>query len=314
MRIIEILRAGPLTTVQDLGRIGYGQYGITKAGAMDSRSLQIANILVGNPRTSAALEMTLQGIKARFLAKTIIAITGGQADCALNGHAIEGWQSIVVEPGDLLDIGTISAGCRIYLAVKGAFQVNEVLGSASTYLPAKFGGLEGRPLRKEDVLEGVPFYRDYKARNLSKRWIPEYNGTVTLRVVPGLHQELFTPETIELFYSNSYYVTPQSNRIGYRLQGQPLKSSQILELVSDALVDGAIQVPPDGQPILLGVDRNTMGGYPVIGVVISSDFSLLGQIRIGQNVRFQAISHLEAQCLRLQEETFLTTWAHSVDT
>lgn len=306
MIILEVLRPGPLTTVQDMGRSGYAQYGVPPAGAMDAFALDIGNILVGNSRKAAGLEMTLIGMKARFLAPTFIAITGGKSsDMTLNGQNIRNWCSMRVEAGDLLDIGPITEGCRAYLSITGGIQVPEVLGSRSTYLPAGFGGLEGRALRRGDLLSGQPLpsgYKNFSARCLSSAWIPEYPKVSTVRVIPGLHQDLFTQKQIYHFYAESYEVTAQSNRMGYRLQGMSLAATQTGSLVSDAMVTGAIQVPPDGQPIILAADRQTTGGYPIISVVASVDFSRVAQIGMGQKITFQAVSLEEAQALRRERE------------
>lgn len=314
MKILNILRSGPLTTLQDQGRIGYGQYGIPPAGVMDPWAFQIGNLLVGNPRNTPSLEMTIQGIKAEFLAKSMIAITGGIGSNTLNGKRIENWRSIPVEPGDILDIGVITKGFRSYLSIAGGFDIELTLGSASTYLPAHMGGLSGRPLVREDVLYGkrsnpvINFHTGYsQIRGLIPELIPDYPETWTLRVIDGLHKQLFSQETLDLFFSSSYKIIPQSNRMGYRLQGYPISLTQGANLVSDTVVFGAIQVPPDGQPIILAADHQTTGGYPVIGVIASVDFSKLAQMRHGQKVRFSPIVLEEAQILRLKQENLMNT-------
>ena len=314
MKVLRILRPGPLSTIQDQGRTGYGQYGISPAGAMDPWAFQVGNLLVGNPRNTPSLEMTLQGIKAEVLAKSFIAITGGTGSNTLNGTKIENWRVLPVEPGDILDIGAISGGCRTYLSICGGFNYKPTLGSVSTYLPAKMGGLSGRSLLREDLLYGSPSSlkdnlptRHSFVKRLSPNLIPEYPEIWTLRTVPGLHTDLFSSETLDLFYTTSYDVTPQSNRMGYRLQGTPLSPTEGANLVSDTVVFGAIQVPPEGQPIILAADHQTTGGYPVIGVVASIDYSKLAQMRPGQKLSFQSISFEEAQALRFKQENLLNT-------
>lgn len=313
MKLFRILRPGPLTTIQDQGRIGYGQYGIPPAGAMDSWALQLGNLLVENPRNTPSLEMTLQGIKAEVLAPFRIAITGGKGFNTLNGAKIENWQSYSVMPGDILDIGVISEGCRSYLAVTGGFNFESTLGSVSTYLPARLGGLCGRALVREDILysncfsqSGSLLLKGFK-KYLIPELIPEYSELTTLRVTSGLHEHLFSEETLNLFYSSIYKVTPQSNRMGYRLQGPSVLPAFGSNLVSDTIVFGAIQVPPDGQPIVLTADHQTTGGYPVLAVVISADLSQLAQIPPGKTVKFSPISLTEAQALRHNHEKLLNT-------
>ncbi|OLN31931.1 biotin-dependent carboxyltransferase family protein [Desulfosporosinus metallidurans] len=312
MKILRILRAGPLSTLQDLGRGGYGQYGVPTAGAMDPWALQIGNLLVGNPRNSPGLEMTIQGIKAQILSRTVLTITGGTGVYTLNGQSVENWRTFPVEPGDVLDIGVITEGCRAYLIASGGLDVNMILGSGSTYLPASLGGMNGRALVREDILSAVPKSTPQKrpiTRFLVPELVPHYPDVCTLRVVPGLHEELFSRETLDLFYSTLYVVTPQSNRMGYRLQGRALNLAKGAALISDAVVFGVVQVPPDGQPIILAADHQTTGGYPVIGVVASVDFSSLAQLRPGQSVRFRSIDLEEAQSLRREQERLLSTLA-----
>lgn len=305
MKLLEILRPGSLTTVQDLGRTGYAQYGVPPAGAMDSWSLQIGNILVSNPRTAAALEMTMCGAKIRFLANTVIAITGGQGVSTLNGKRIENWKSIFIESGDILDIGPIREGCRTYLTIAGGIRVAQVLGSCSTYIPAALGGLEGRALAKGDILKGFPLEeRRYFPRALSWRYIPDYTGECTLRVIKGIDAEMFAPDAIHAFYMSAFTVSGESNRMGCRLQ-EPLPLSDLPgNKVSDAVVRGAIQIPPNGQPIILGAEQ-TVGGYPVIAVVAAVDYPLATQLSTGQKVRFEEISIAQAENLRMEMEKFL---------
>lgn len=313
MKLLKILRAGPLSTIQDLGRGGYGQYGIPTAGAMDSWALQVANLLVGNSRYASGLEMTLQGVKAVVLSRAVLCITGGSGINTLNGQAIDNWWSFTVEPGDVLDLGVITHGCRAYLTVSGELDVPRVLGSSSTYLPALLGGLNGKALIRDDLLSCRPIIKRSLPRRLSTNLIPHYSDVCTLRIVPGLHMELFPPETLNLFYSTVYEVTAQSNRMGYRLQGLALSPEKSAALVSDTVVFGAIQVPPDGQPIILAADHQTTGGYPVIGVVCSVDFSALAQLRPGQRLRFRPINIDEAQALYREQERVLSILAFATE-
>lgn len=311
MNSLEILRSGLLTTVQDLGRPGYSRYGVPPSGAMDPFALEMGNILVGNPRATEGLEMTMTGIKARFLLRTIIGITGGTGSFTLNGQKISCWRSLLIKPGDVLDIEPITSGCRTYLTITGGITVSDVLGSKSTYLPARFGGLQGRILKRGDLLPGLPLPegRTFQARNLAYDRIPDYSKPCTVRVIPGPNQALFSEEMLGTFYTNSYKVTTKSNRMGYHLQGPSLKSNQSGNLLSDAVVTGAIQVPPNGQPIILAADHQTTGGYPILGVIASVDFPKVAQLSTGKELSFQAISLEAAQSLRREQERFL----HALD-
>lgn len=320
VKILEILRSGSLTTVQDLGRVGYAQYGVPAAGAMDSWSLQVGNILVGNLRNTGGLEMTMGGARIRFLTSTVIAVTGGQGLNTLNGQLIENWKSIQVKPGDMLDIGIIREGCRAYLAIAGGIRVPKVLGSCSTYIPAALGGLEGRALVKGDILKGCvweeypgekPLWEgDFNPRSLSWRYIPDYSGECTLRVVRGIDAEMFASVALNAFYSSTYTVSGQSDRMGCRLEGSVLNTGLKGNRVSDAVVRGGIQVPPNGQPIILGAEQ-TIGGYPIIAVVASVDYPLVAQSSIKQRVRFEEISYAQAESLRINMENFLRVLANA---
>lgn len=312
MNILEVLRSGPLSTIQDLGRPGYSRFGVPPAGAMDPFALAIGNILVGNSRSSAGLEMTLIGIKAKFLMRTLIAVTGGTGSFTINGHKLSCWSSILIEPGDILDIGPINEGCRTYLAVAGAITVPDVLGSKSTYLPARFGGWQGRVLKRGDLLPGLPLPidRTIRIRKLADNQIPDYTGNCTVRVISGPHQEFFSKENRETFYKERYIVTPQSSRMGYRLQGPSLISKKHSgNLLSAAVATGTIQIPPDGQPIILAADHQTTGGYPILGVIAGIDFPKVAQLAVGKEVIFQNISLEEAQSLYQKQERFL----HALD-
>ncbi|MHB1651328.1 MAG: 5-oxoprolinase subunit C family protein [Desulfitobacteriaceae bacterium] len=299
------MRQGPLSLVQDLGRSGFGCYAIPPSGAMDRWALQVGNALVGNKLSEAGLEFSLSGIKARCLNTAVIALAGGSGMFSLNGLKLEVWRSYKLEKGDILDISGITDGCRTYLAIAGGVEVPEVLGSKASYVPAELGGFDGRPLKKGDVLMGQAWSVEYNTRRLASRFIPNYNTENVIRVVKGLHEDLFAREELDKFYSSNYTVSGKSNRMGYRLQGNLIESGLSGNLISDAVVTGAIQVPPDGNPIILGVDRQTTGGYPIIAVVVSADMSKVAQLVAGAVVRFQEITLAEAQDLRASQELFL---------
>ncbi|KLU59419.1 KipI antagonist [Peptococcaceae bacterium CEB3] len=269
----------------------------------------VTNALLGNLAGVAAAEMTLAGFKARSLARVVVALGGGEGEYFLNGQRIEAWRTLTLKPGDILDIGGISHGCRVYLGVHGGIEVPTVLGSRSTYLPASLGGQEGRALRRGDILRGHPFRGMHISRRLRPPLRPVFPDKVELRVLPGLHAALFSSGEWERFLASDYAVTPRSNRMGCRLAGEAVKARSAGNLISDALVTGAIQVPPDGEPIILGVDRQTTGGYPVIATVVTADLAKVGQLAPGQIVRFRAISLAEAQELREEQVRFLRAFS-----
>ena len=301
---IEILAPGLLTTVQDLGRFGYQRYGVPIAGAMDSFALRAGNALVGNPADAAVLEITVVGPTLRFLTDALIAITGADLQPILNTPELESWMAplwtaIYVRGGSLLEFGGRKEGCRAYLAIAGGIAVPPVMNSTSTYLTGGFGGLSGRALRTGDMPaagETRVHLSGLAGRSLAIENRPRYLDDPIVRVILGPQNDYFTPEAIEQFLAEEFEVTITSDRMGLRLHGPPLTHKGAKEIVSCGIAPGAIQVPPNAQPIILTADRQTVGGYPVIATVIRSDLPLLAQCVPGQSrVRFKAVSMAEAQ-------------------
>ena len=289
MGAIEVLNPGALTTVQDLGRFGYAHLGISPAGAADSLSLRIANRLVGNHEDAPAIEMTLVGAKLQFHQLCTIALAG--ADIA--SSALPMLEAVLVEAGFTLDCGPLRERARTYLAVAGGIAVPKILGSASTHLAAKFGGFEGRALKRGDVLavgnaERKPSTVDSaRLRELTKMRDP-------LRVTLGPQYRSFDEHNLQRFRESAYVVTEQSNRLGLRLSGPAITSSSPKELLTEGVSLGAIQIPPNGQPIILSVDQQTTGGYPKLANVIAADMHCIGQLRPRDTLRFEMISVDEA--------------------
>lgn len=302
---LEILAPGPLTTVQDLGRYGFGCYGVPPSGAVDSFSMRAANLLAGNGEGEAVLEITLMGFRAMALRDLPIAIAGGDLAPRLNGEPLGMWRAQTLKAGDILSFGRPGSGCRAYLALAGGIDVEPVLGSRSTNLVSGFGGFGGRALRKGDrLLSNSP--SPAKAESglfLKEDRIPRYERNRVLRVLPGPHDRDFDPSTWRLFLESPFTVSTQSDRMGIRLSGAPLLRREGIEesIVSEGVVPGAIQVPGDGQPIIILVESVT-GGYRKIATVISADLPLLGQLKPGDTVRFQETSREEAlEALRRSE-------------
>ena len=294
---LKIIKGGLLSTVQDGGRIGYQQYGVPVSGVMDFYAYRLANFLVGNAEEEAVIEVTMMSFAAEFLQETVIAITGGNLTPTINGRPVGMWETILVVPGDKLAFQRVKTGCRSYLAIAGGIQVPKVMGSRSTYLRGGFGGHQGRGLRKEDELgigKGEKKLEELIGRSLIDQTM-EYPSTITLRVVPGPQEEAFTNEATEDFYNGDYKMTMDSDRMGFRLEGKKITHREKAEIISDGIAMGAIQIPGHGQPILMMADRQTAGGYPKIGNVISADLPKLAQAKPGDTLRFQKVSIEEAQ-------------------
>ncbi len=297
---IRILRPGFLSSIQDLGRTGFRCYGMPVGGAMDPIALRWANRLVGNPDSAAAMEITVRGPELLFERPAIIAVTGGDFRAELAGYPLPGWMAVEVGAGATLTIGDRRSGGRGYLAVAGGIDVPIMLGSRSTDLRSRTGGLDGRALAKGDQMTGgVPGPNSSRhlgyAVPLAAR--PAYSAHPTLRLVLEPHTQAFVPIALETLLSAQYTLSSQSDRMGYRLQGYPLCHAGSAEIISEAMPLGALQIPGNQQPILLMADGQTTGGYPVIAVVASVDIPLAAQLLPGDGMRFTAVSLIEAQRL-----------------
>lgn len=321
---LSILRPGLLTTVQDAGRRGYRRAGVVVSGAMDALALRAANLLVGNPADAAALEITLRGPTIQFETDHLLALTGANLSPTLNGQPVPLRRPVAVTRGCELAFGPAQTGCRTYLAVSGGLAVPAVFDSRSTYLRAGIGGYEGRALLAGDVLPtteptelgqrlrralvGRPPARPWVAAAWSSAppWPPAAGGVPVIRAVRGPEYEWFTPASQYAFWTQEFTVTPNSDRMGYRLQGPELQRGHPAELLSTAVTFGTVQVPAAGLPIILMADHQTTGGYPRVAQVISADFSQLAQLPPGGRLRFQEVSLAEAhQAYLLQEQTLL---------
>lgn len=296
MPAVEVIKAGMLTTIQDLGRFGYQAQGINTAGAMDEFALRAANILVGNPQNEACLEVTLMGPTLVFNDDVIMAITGGDLGPTLDNYPIPTWESLYVRKGSVLSFSGRRWGARAYIAFQGGIFVEKVMGSKSTDVRAQIGGLGGRALRDGDkFFVGLPLDKSVVGRRFPRELLPPYSDHPTLRVIMGPEDDHFIPQARESFLSQEWLITDASDRMGYRLDGEPLKHSEKgAEIISDGIALGSVQVPKDGKPIVLLKDRQAVGGYPKIATVISTDIPLLAQAIPGNKVRFKEISLEEA--------------------
>lgn len=314
--MITIIKPGLLTTVQDLGRYGFQRNGVVVSGAMDQEAHRIANWLTGNSEAEASLEITLSGPVIHFSTDTVIALSGGDLTPMINGQKIRMNRPVAVKKDSELRFGTCVYGCRTYLAMAGGFGVPQVMNSTSTYLRAGVGGKDGRSLKAGDSLgnkkQANPVNRLASAllKNAPFKeltWcIPpkEWSGkrSLPIRVISGRHHRLFTDESKKQFSTASFKVEPQSDRMGYRLKGPKLELAEKKEIISEAVTFGTIQVPPEGQPIILMADRQTVGGYPKIAEVASVDLPRLAQRKPGDAIHFETISFRQAKSLYITKE------------
>ena len=312
---IEVISAGLLTTVQDLGRRGYQRYGIPVCGALDPVSLRIANVLVGNPEGAAGLEITALGPTISFTSDGVVALVGADFKIDVNGSEVRTWESVEVTTGSVLSIGAASDGLRAYLAIAGGVDVPLLMNSRSTDLKGVFGGYEGRPLQDGDSL---PVGDSPHVANWSQRGLPAgisrqptFGQDFQIRVVLGPQDDEFTQSGIDTMLTSEYTVTADSDRMGYRLEGPEITHKTGPDIVSDGTALGSIQVPGSGQPIILLADRGTTGGYTKIATVIAPDIGLLSQALPGARVRFVAVSVEEShEALREQESMIREIKSH----
>lgn len=294
--MLSILSSGIFSSIQDLGREGFRQEGVSQSGALDPLSLQLANRLVGNPVDAAAVEVMLGQLQVRFEQPCWIALTGADCFASLDGRTVYcGWR-VPVHAGQVLSLKVARSGLCAYLAVAGGIDVPLLMGSRATDIQAGLGGYQGRPLRAGDSLSVIQDRRgDMRRQDWHAMGILLPTPSPQLRCVPGPEWEQFTPVAQHYFVRGSWQITPTSNRMGFRLKGESLALQEPLELPSSGVFPGVIQVPPSGQPIILGAEGQSTGGYPRIGVVIRSDLWKLGQLRPGQYVYFNMVSYSEAE-------------------
>ena len=313
IRAFELIKPGFLTTLQDLGRPGFQRFGVSPAGAMDNLALRVANRLVGNADGCAALEITVQGPDLTVLHDCLVAMTGGNLSPSLESEPVPLWRSVRLNKGQVLSFGERISGARSYLSIAGGFAIPEVLGSRSTDLQAQFGGLEGRRLLRGDILfQNGPGRPSKRLRGVVPDILNCYSDPFYLGVLEGPQAHLVSSASMQQFLASEYVVTPASNRVGYRLQGPPISAVQS-EIISDAVPLGAIQLLPNGQPVLLMADRQTVGGYPKIATLISADIPKAAQLAIGDRAQFRTVTLDEAQDLLSAQERIIENSVVDVD-
>jgi 5-oxoprolinase (ATP-hydrolysing) subunit C len=315
-----ILAAGPLTTIQDLGRPGHRALGVGLAGAMDRTALILGNILLGNPHDAAGVEIAVTAFKVRFDADTPFAITDGDCAAQLNGSPVPPWWTMMARKGQILDMRPPRNGMFAYLTVAGGVEVSSVLDSRSTDLKGEFGGFEGRALVRDDLLHTgtsqleAPMGQNGRGFGFAPSFVAQRDApigascseqTTAVRVLPAAEFEMFPAEVQNVLWTTDYSLQRDSNRVGYRLAGPSLGVGTSTELFSHGILPGVIQIPPSGQPVVQMVDANTCGGYPKIAVVIGADLGRLAQIQPGGAVRFVRASHDEAIATRQVGKAYL---------
>lgn len=325
---IEIVKPGMLTTIQDIGRRGYQKYGVIESGAMDSFALKAANLLVGNDRIEAAIEITILGPTITFHEEAVIAVCGGDFSPSIDGQSVPLWRAVLVKKGSTLTFGSAKSNIRAYLAVAGGLDLPYEMDSYSTYLRAEIGGYEGRALGKGDQIAirkgrhvrndivssmtgNEPFSVITPAISYSTR--PRYSDHPVIRVMKGSEFDLFSTESKKSLFSGVFKVLPQSDRMGYRLEGPELMLIKPQEMLSEAVAFGTVQVPANGQPIVLMADHQTTGGYPKIAQVISVDLPILAQLNFGSEVSFKEVTLEEAQDLYIKREMDLRLIKHGIN-
>ena len=333
MSAIEVLSPGLLTTVQDLGREGFGPMGVSASGAADPMAMRTGNRLVGNPEGAAGLEMTLLGGVFQFQGECVAALTGSDFGAALDGLPLPPCTSFAAKAGQTLKLGPTRSGARCYLCVRGGIQVKPFLGSASTHLLSGLGGHEGRALRKGDVLRiGDPSEARQartgkkggtaesarganRTRKVAAKVLERLAPCKILRVTPGPQSDWFPKASQRVFYGSAYRVTEEANRMGLRLDGPALlegthgdaSGKTRGEMISEGISLGAVQIAAGGLPIVLFVEQQTTGGYAKIANVISADLHSLGQLRPRDEIRFELVSFATARKLLILQEKLLAS-------
>ncbi|MGL5345851.1 MAG: biotin-dependent carboxyltransferase family protein [Peptostreptococcaceae bacterium] len=297
-----IVEGGLQTTIQDFGRVGYQEFGFSPCGALDKKSLAIANILVGNVENEAGIEITLIGPIMKFTKSNIIAITGGNLNPKINGKEVKMYKAVLVEKGDMLSFTNAINGARGYISFAGGLDVDCVMGSKSTNLKCKIGGLEGRELKKNDFIEFTS-PKDY-LENFASRVInvnDRANKTIILRVILGPQDDAFTSEGLKTFLSSEYEITKEFDRMGCRLEGPEIEHKSSSDIISDGIALGSIQIPATKKPIIMLNDRQTTGGYTKIGTIISVDIQKIAQCKVKDKIKFESVDVETAQNIYRKE-------------
>jgi antagonist of KipI len=307
MSTIQVRAPGLLTTVQDLGRQGFGPLGVSPSGAADPISLRLGNQLLENDENAAGLEMTLLGGTFVFPEGVVFALTGSDFGAVLDDVPVYLGTSVVARPGQMVRLGATSSGARCYLCVQGGVAVTSFLGSASTHILSGLGGFKGRSLRKGDVVHVGSTTKPFRKRTIAPQASENLSHRKVLRVTAGPQADWFSESSQDLFYASTYRVGEQSNRMGLRLEGPALSQRGSNQMITEGVSLGAIQVPTSGSPIILFVEQQTTGGYPKIANVISADLHRVGQLRPRDEIRFERVTFDAARSLLIDQEKLLAS-------
>lgn len=326
---ITVINGGLLTSIQDLGRYGYQKYGVVVSGAMDIYSMKLANIIVGNDENEAVLEITMIGPVLKLEKGNLISITGADISPTIDGQKVPMGKPVYINEDCVLEFGKCVRGCRAYLSVAGGFDVSTVMDSKSTYLRAKLGGMDGRNLKKDDVLNineksELSLNIIKKIKEIStkeifnaakwhiKNYIKESSEAIIIRVFEDRQTTYLTKDSLADFFNSSFVIDTKSDRMGYRLDGPKIELKEKIEMISGEVSFGTIQLPPDGNPIILLADRATAGGYPKIAHVAAYDLHKLVQLKASDNIRFEKITLKEAEKLYIKREKYIEELKRSI--
>lgn len=301
---IVVKNAGVFTLIQDSGRFGFSDIGVTQSGAMDKYSYNLLNQLFNNEKDTNALEIVFGNLKLVSDVQSFIALTGAKCEFSINGKKKQNWMVHKINVGDRIKIGKILEGQRVYLGVKGGFKIPKELGSVSTTIKEKIGAFGGDRVKNDSFLE-CESCENLPLKRVKDEFIPKYTNELVLHVILGYQEENFSKKEKEKFFNSQYEITSQVSRMGYKLKGATIK--QLYSgIISEGISYGAIQIPKDGQPIILLNDRQTIGGYPKIGTVLPSDCYKLSQMKVGAKIKFQEISLDEAI---IKEKEFIVSFS-----
>ncbi|WP_305373205.1 biotin-dependent carboxyltransferase family protein [Photobacterium leiognathi] len=304
MAALEIVESGVLIQLQDLGRYGVAEHGLSQGGAMDLHAYCWANLLLNNDPNATQIEITLGQACFKVLEDCCIALTGADMNATLDGKVLVPWQTYQLTQGQILQFGYSRDGLRAYLAIKGGFDNQTCFGSASTVQRNHLGGIDGKggALAVGQCLYAKKSSSPYRYQAVPARFIPRYQHEITVSVIESYQADSFTAEQKARFYSSGYQLTQHSDRMGCRLTGAKI-IPQHAGLISQPIAKGAIQVPPDGEPIVLLNDRQTLGGYPIIGCITQHDLSLVSQLKPGDTIRFACLT---PQQFELEQQKWFT--------
>lgn len=283
---LTVLDSGLLSTVQDKGRTGFRKLGVPVSGVMDESSFSLANELVGNPKEAPVIEMALRGGSYKFETDSIIAITGAQMKPMINKNGVKLNSGIKVNAGDILEFGYAEKGCRCYLSIRGEWQIKKVMGSCSTYMAGEFGGFEGRNLLKGDEIYWEERDTDFKLFSIPNEKIPYFSSKLTVDFVPGPEWDWISKKEQHKLLNTEFKISSKSNRMGIRLESDSKIEIQKREMISSGVIPGIIQLPPNGYPIILMKDGQTVGGYPRIGKVVDIHLNRLAQLPPNGSIKF----------------------------